>query len=84
MIIVLVILGFIWFSCGILSASYRYNYFQSEWPEIAEEDERKDFIEAIHRIPLGIIDLLTTFSFKQQVYGPRFRRYKYINGIRQV
>lgn len=82
--IVGVLIGVVWISCGVLSCGYLYNFYQSEWTSIAEKYEQEDYIRALHEIVWGPIGLLVRLEMHHTKYGLRFRRYKYINGIRQV
>lgn len=67
----IIILLFVWgwVSCGILSAGYCYQYFQKEWPSLAEENRERDKRRAYLDIFFGYASLLTTFFMHQDKYG---------------
>jgi len=77
------VIGF-WFILGIIAGAYEYNFYQSRWPSIAEQGEPEDFRSAWgFSVFCGLISLIVAIEMGHCLYGPRFRRYKYINGVRQ-
>lgn len=83
--IVFILLAAVWLGLGWIGAAYIYNYFQSEWFEQAADTESKDatFFWLVLAGPITILSVLTYEDGVVRQYGPRFFRYKYIDGVRQ-
>lgn len=81
--IIFVLIGIAWVICGVLSRGYFYNFVQLEFANIAENDEPGHaFTGNVLGLtgPIGLLVIVFTGATK---YGLRFRRYKYVNGVRQ-
>jgi len=73
----------LWIVLGIFDYGYSYNHFQMKYPTIAEEMEQEDFRLSVVFGFSGPFSLLASLILGLNDYGFRFRRYKYINGVRQ-
>lgn len=81
--IILGLIGMAWVGFGVLSFGYGYNNFQNMFFLIAEEREASDFYGHIAFGLLGPFALLAVLVVGGTDNGLRFRRYKYIDGVRQ-
>lgn len=80
-----ILFAVVWGIFAILAKGYSYSYSQNEFKLIAEEVEAQDNAYSWALSIAGPVALLAFIvSAGGLPYPPRFRRYKYINGIRQV
>lgn len=85
MIIALVVL--LWLGMGVYGSALIYNYNQLSRQDhllFAEGLERMDFYLAYCGTPFGALFLLVvSLLLDDDCCGPRWKRYKYVNGVRQ-
>lgn len=80
--IVIALFVIMWFGMGIYGSACGYNYLETEHPQ-GPDIESETFIFACCASVIGPFNLVGVLLSGFTAYGPRFHRFKYINGVRQ-